>query len=110
MDAARELMWWWRLRDEDLPRDLDRDDDGEKQRDPPVAPSRAQPCDRDPQRNDADHLRLTEDRDERRGEVEPGRMRRLEQIEDRAIRAVRCVDGNQRGEREERSEGGEAAA
>jgi hypothetical protein len=50
------------------------------------------PHDRDAERDDRRELGLSEDRDDRRGEVEPGSVERLDEIECRAIEAVQRVD------------------
>ena len=100
-----ELAWWRGLRDDDLEGDLDREDDHEQERYPPVATARAQPNDRYPERHHADDLALAQHRDDRGGEIEPPEMRELHRVEDDAVEALERVrghedrEGNERGKR-----------
>lgn len=104
MNAPRELAGWRRLGNRELEHDLDPDDDRDQQRSPPVATTCVQSRDGDSERDGADDFGLPDDREKGRCEIEPGQMRRLDDVQDRAIDARERAERDQRREPNERGQ------
>ncbi len=108
MNTTRELIGRRQLRDSQLQDKFDGYDDDEQKRDPPVATSRAAPHEGDSKGYGAEDFGLPEQGDDRRSEVEPGRMRQLDDGQDGAIDISEYAERHENGESDERQDCGRA--
>ena len=92
------------MRNGELQYELRRQDDAKQERHPPIASPSPQPGKSNPERDRADDLGLPEDGRDRRGEIEPRRVRKLHEVQDRTIEARERAERHQHREDDERRE------